>query len=512
MGDSLRTLSTHGTDGSDSSDSNIEGFLYVPDLSPSDPCFNTSSQYIPESATRLSDLQNLEQYNVIALAPWISKECIYSYFAAAGMGPTKAFITYEPNNSTDTPPAVSDGQWGLEDGGRWKANNDFPVYAVPGASGSAVMQQLPQYSGNISMVKNHDQLPGIGAAPTDMIRVYCNIQTNTKATLPSLWAFLLIVLGVVLFLVGCTSLAMHWYQRHTRSRLRRRITNGEIDLESLGIRRLTVPHEVVQKLPTHIYTASKEPPIPEAPEYYQSGSGNSPAPDQPGQADAIRRESLHQPACAICLEDFVHLSTTVRELPCRHIYHPECIDLLLLRHSSLCPVCKAKVLPKGYCPQVITNLMVRRERQLRNSRNRVAPTSTAHGPGAPPGAPGGRSLAVQGRAASLHRTFGRANLPLWGRRASSAPTPSSSTELTERGPPVPAVNTIGTTSAAPESPAPATGDRSERARRRVSTILGHQPMLEDEERERIQRLPRCKFPSHASLDNILIPHLQGAER
>jgi hypothetical protein len=55
----------------------------------------------------------------------------------------------------------------------------------------------------------------------------------------------------------------------------------------------------------------------------------------------------------------------VRALPCRHIYHPECIDSFLLQNSSLCPVCKTTALPRSFCPDVITDTMVRQERVAR---------------------------------------------------------------------------------------------------------------------------------------------------
>ncbi|KAL4928556.1 RING-H2 finger protein [Aspergillus undulatus] len=69
------------------------------------------------------------------------------------------------------------------------------------------------------------------------------------------------------------------------------------------------------------------------------------------------RLSLSQTTCAICLDDFIPASSIVRELPCGHIYHPECIDASLTRSSSLCPLCKKSVLgPEFYpisAPQVV---------------------------------------------------------------------------------------------------------------------------------------------------------------
>lgn len=78
----------------------------------------------------------------------------------------------------------------------------------------------------------------------------------------------------------------------------------------------------------------------------------------------------YQPTCAICLEAYQNRSTVIRELPCGHIFHPECIDEFLSQISSLCPLCRVCMLPKGYSPR-ITNGMVRRERAIRRLRDRI---------------------------------------------------------------------------------------------------------------------------------------------
>lgn len=78
-----------------------------------------------------------------------------------------------------------------------------------------------------------------------------------------------------------------------------------------------------------------------------------------------------QPTCPICLEDYESGISEIRELPCGHIFHPECIDMFLANNSSLCPLCKKSAFPIGYCPTKITNAMVRRERNLRRLRSRV---------------------------------------------------------------------------------------------------------------------------------------------
>ncbi|KAJ1993447.1 hypothetical protein H4R33_000640 [Dimargaris cristalligena] len=53
--------------------------------------------------------------------------------------------------------------------------------------------------------------------------------------------------------------------------------------------------------------------------------------------------------CTICLDDIAK-GQTVRQLPCLHIYHVECIDEWLVQKSSACPLCKADCAP--HCIQL----------------------------------------------------------------------------------------------------------------------------------------------------------------
>ncbi|KAE9591284.1 putative aminoacyltransferase, E1 ubiquitin-activating enzyme [Lupinus albus] len=66
--------------------------------------------------------------------------------------------------------------------------------------------------------------------------------------------------------------------------------------------------------------------------------------------------------CAVCMDPF-QLCTSVREMPCKHIYHEECIIPWLALHNS-CPVCRHE-LPDDTIPNQSTPLMG-------NSTNSVA--------------------------------------------------------------------------------------------------------------------------------------------
>ena len=494
----------------------MEGLLYVPSLPDTDPCFNLSKRYIPENVVTRDDLPAID-YSLIALAPWISAGCTKSYLASARQDIARAFLFFDPDHSRDPPRAPNDVFWGLGDGGQWKSQNQYPAYAISGFYGQQILQELALYSGNMSDAPNGKEIAETYDS-ADYVRLYTTVDTGHSPTLPSLWVFLLIVLGLLLSTIFATSFLMHFFQRRRRQDLRRMIAGGEIDLEALGIKRVKVPQEVIDRMPLFIYVANDaEKVIPEDSQLPSSeivprtpnnqiisaGAGipkasttSSIGPENNSehiQATSVslsqslphRKLTFAQETCPICLDDFVSHETVVRQLPCVHVYHPECIDPFLRENSSLCPICKGKVLPKGYCPGEVTNAMVRRERLMRRMRERIAvPLVNDNQFNLGPARP----LSVGRRMASFHRQFGRANGDR--RRISSAPV-AGSIEMRQTG---------GVTNEPPDSLPMATASarsaimsRAEWARRRASMLLGHQRMAEDEDLEREAQMPRCKF-------------------
>lgn len=331
---------------------------------------------------------------------------------------------------------------------------------------------------------------------------------------------------------------MRLIQRKHRSTLRRRVANGEVDLEALGIKRLNVPQDVLDKMPLHTFKGEEPILDPRSPRRsvatpsqrsaslnqttayapralggVLSGSPTVQTAGRPDSRDDIsksliststvlspRHVQFAQRTCPICLDDFESNVTTVRELPCGHIFHPECVDTFLKESSSLCPMCKKSVLPLGYCPEKVTNAMVRRERLVRRMRERVTldvvqdpsfELSTRMSPG----------RSVSGTAArrleSFQRQFGRAS----GRRISSAPnTPTTSAGETMSSPETPAVEQV-------PGHAPSRADttlRREWGRNRLVASLGNRVTVEDEDNAREAAMPKCKFES---LGRVSLPYL-----
>lgn len=366
----------------------------MPDLDSSDPCSITS--YVPANATRQANLPATD-FNLIALAPWHSTSCTLSYLASTRYDPIRAFIFYLPDNGTDVP-LSTDPAWNLNDGGVWKANAHYPVYAVPGFVGAQFMTALSQYSGNVTAAPNGRELINLGVYPSEYVRVMTEIAITSNTSLPSLWIFLLVVLGVLAIVLGTTLVTMHLLQGQRRKDLERRVMKGQVDLEALGIKRLTVPIAVIEAMPLFVYvnhsraTSIKEQPRKSLESDLESQLDVEGSTSDPSTIYRVKEATIvstyerssydlatdlgsfkpdSQPACSICLDGFEPGITVIRELRCGHIFHPECIDTFLSEISSLCPLCKKSVFPLGYCPVPISNKMVRRERAIRRLRAHI---------------------------------------------------------------------------------------------------------------------------------------------
>ncbi|KAG8630478.1 hypothetical protein KVT40_002097 [Elsinoe batatas] len=468
--ENIRTLSTNSA----SVGSSPEGLLYVPQLDSSDSCNNASAPYVPQNVTRRSDLPNLA-FPPVAIAPWLSPPCVQSYLAAARRDSARSFVFFLPDRGDTSPPSANDAAWGLSDGGRWKGDNPYPVYAVPSSVGLSIIQQSAQYSGpNLTTAPYSEQLVQIYDR-NDFAKLYIDINLSVTAGLPSLWIFLVVILAVLISIVGIVSSVMHFIQRRRRQQLRQRVANGEVDLEVIGVKRLLVPREILDKMP--IYRYEKVDPtaaISSDDDQRSPVSSSSPTSGAPLDAEKIENSRhnrmpsvptnhFDQPTCAICLDDFIANKTMVRELPCDHIFHPECVDVFLTQNSSLCPLCKKSALPAGYCPNVITNAMVRRERLIRRARER----SERLGP-------------LENEANQIIREHA---MHRYRRRRNQADI--------EMGvqPPQPPVATAqpATRSVASVPPASPTLDRRERARRRAEAMLGPNaaPIDPDAEQTRV---------------------------
>ncbi|KAF2839416.1 hypothetical protein M501DRAFT_1004032 [Patellaria atrata CBS 101060] len=480
--DSIRTLSTNTVSPGD----DVSGLLYVPTLPPDaiTQCKEALAIHVPDNATTRNNLPE-ERYELIALAPWLSPTCTLALLDAVTDDPIRAFLFYIPNDSTVQPPPMNDPSWMLGENGRWKSRYRFPVYALPGMTGSILMDQLDLYSGNVSQVPYGPQLASTFGSDS-YVRLFTIVDTGDRSNLPSLWIFLLIVLGILIFVVGMTSLAMHLLQRRRRTLLRRRIANGQVDLETLGVKALTVPRELLDQMPVYTYRADQRAStqLPRDPEQtpgnnlLMAGTIHSDppisSPTHPTLAPITTHHSVaySQDTCSICLEEFQPGTDSVRELRCKHIYHPECVDQALLEISSLCPICKVSALPLGYCPEVITNAMVRRERTIRTMRERVAAEAAQD-------QRAGRGH-VHRRVSPLLPEGLRAMLAHERAVVQSSPMPGDVELGAVSGQAIPPAGTVPRQQSSDGCPPDQTLSRRERGRQRVLAMLGIQREAEEE--------------------------------
>lgn len=328
----------------------VRGVLHFPHL------FNQSScRHIPQlpSTKLFDDLTHsvYSTYHVIAFAPWVP-HCNKEFLDRArdDRSDLKGFIFYSPDH-IDAIPDSNNNYW---DGIKLQGYN-FPIYGMRGREGAQLMEKYSEYAQNKQVMTDIHGKPG-------RARLFVGVETGNASRLPGLWLFLLIVLGVLIAVAGITSLSMHILQYRRLRSLRRRVASGEVDLEALGIKRIVVPPRLLDKIPLCTYV-----------------SVNSPATTTTPTTLPQNSRLYTQPSCPICLDDFVSNTTTVRELPCKHVYHPACIDSFLQSQSSLCPLCKASTLPPGYIPPSLGRKIVRRELSLRRQRGRpeIAPVGYA---------------------------------------------------------------------------------------------------------------------------------------
>ena len=354
---------------------NYAGLLYFPTNSRncSDP--SVPHNGIPENGVTIDRLP--VGFNLIAMIPITA--CTSEYLMQAKRDQAEAAILYNYTSSSNMPPSSS----------LTNTLNLFnnPIYGVTSDDATPLLQNMVSYSGNMSSVPLGRNLTAI-YDPLDYVRLTLTIDTGEGSSLPGLWLFLLVILAALGLIIASTSISMHISQYRARRDLRRRIAAGEIDLETLGIKRLTVPKEMIDAMPIKIYGATRSKSMTDSRQMSSSPASSEPKRNSLNSSVEVTQEArptpgdgFEQQSCAICLDDFVVNTTPVRHLPCNHIYHPHCIDPFLSTRSSLCPLCKRSVLPKGFIPPTLqlTNATVARERRLRLLRDRSHARNTDPG-------------------------------------------------------------------------------------------------------------------------------------
>lgn len=474
---------------------------------------------IPHNVTRRDNL-SMFSCGTIALAPWASPECVVSVIERARYDGATAMLVYQPGSSNRLPPKGRP-VWNLSDS-QYLNHASLPVYAISGSGGQKLMGGLAQYSGNISDAPGGDELRKTHGEDT-YLKLFGTIRiAKGEGPMSSLWVFLLAVLAILVGIILGSSLIMRLAKRRRRHSLQRRLAAGEVDIEMLGIKQLNVPQHLLDKMPLYTYSTDVHSMVSVSPNTGETNPNDKPSEKSaqnkkttiphavsnffdklkggpvvvsqsaatlpPKSLEAKPNEpcghlTFSQITCPICLDDYVVDVSSVRELPCRHIFHPDCVDNFLLQNSSLCPVCKESVLPPGYFIGEVTDVMVRQERmarmvQRRRRGDRSWLASLLPMPRHPP-----LSYHPQRRNPESHPERRTSVIGRVGRSISSASYHSNShaTSPAHRQSLPPVTETLDPV------------ERQEEMRRRAVALLGPREMIEDQERERDSARPICKF-------------------
>lgn len=354
----------------DSNGFSLWGIPYLPAL-PDDMSYCTQYTKIQGSVPHIEDIPI--NSTLIAITPYVNATCANALMSQAIQDEARLLLFIDTGYVDKQ--ALEDTNY-----------SPITVLLIPATVGSDVLQSMAQYSTNDTYT-----VPGTNVNGT-IQRIGLQAQADVNSGIPKLWIIVLVILAAILLIIVGISLGLNLLQWYRRRDLRRRIRSGEVDLEQLGIKRLTIPEELVAKLPIRTYTHGEQ-------HFHNDGvvpattHANKPrlkkfnilphsTPDAKVE-NAPPIVGFSQTNCPICLEEFEDNVTQVRQLYCDHIYHQECIDPYLKTRSNRCPLCKQGTLPQGYIPAdlKLTNNTVRRERAIRAEarRSRGHDGTLAHG-------------------------------------------------------------------------------------------------------------------------------------
>ena len=150
----------------------------------------------------------------------------------------------------------------------------------------------------ISLPEN-EFLMDIVASPLNISSMDITIDFDSTSNM-RVWEVALILVTALLFLSSATTLFVYWYM--FRRRFRHLALTAKVSVVPVGVLKL---------VPVQQYAIDSA-------------------------------EGSEQSICCICLDEFVK-DCEIRRLPCKHVYHPGCIDPWLTTRSSLCPICKQDV-------------------------------------------------------------------------------------------------------------------------------------------------------------------------
>lgn len=87
-------------------------------------------------------------------------------------------IFFQPSsNDTGLPPDSNDSRWTINDGEKWRMENDYPVYAIPGPAGISLIRDLSTFPKGSAHTKRDNSTNGYETQhKTD--RLFARIETG----------------------------------------------------------------------------------------------------------------------------------------------------------------------------------------------------------------------------------------------------------------------------------------------------------------------------------------------
>jgi len=210
----------------------------------------------------------------------------------------------------------------------------IPVFKISREKGADLMNKLADAEGS-----------------TRMVRV---IMIPSSGSFSGGWQIAIIVIGSILAVSFLVSVLIHCRLYQLRRRERNlMIAQHEANVNS-KLKVFTLEKSVLKTFPTKVYNKQLD------------GSAVT--------SDSSKSATISE-ICSICLEELVD-GETLRELPCSHLYHMECVDKWLTTKSSHCPLCKQDATP----PEIAE----KREKkyahtvQIQDRLNNIYDTSNEH--------------------------------------------------------------------------------------------------------------------------------------
>ncbi|CAI2164327.1 3852_t:CDS:2 [Funneliformis geosporum] len=187
----------------------------------------------------------------------------------------------------------------------------IPVFRVKGDSGNELMK-------NLENEQNQQTTEG----QRKMIRIVMLPSSGSFGG----WQIAIIVIGSLLAASFLVSVLIHCRLYQLRRRERSLMVAQHEANVNAKLQTYTLEKSVVKSFPIKIY--GKQDKISAV---FQV-------------SDSSRCPSGSPEICSICLEEFSD-GETLRELPCSHLYHIDCVDKWLTTKSSNCPLCKQDATP-----------------------------------------------------------------------------------------------------------------------------------------------------------------------